>query len=126
MNRQDFIMGTLKPYFDDPTTCATDAGGRCKYLTEDGRKCAFGKYIAPEKYQERMEGNNASETLSQYPDCLIEEAAEQGISPEAWNAIQGVHDTLAGGSTFKTVAEWIDMCEQECGVDLSELKNLIN
>lgn len=37
---KEFILNTLLPYKEDPTTCATNEKGGYEYLTKDGKKCA--------------------------------------------------------------------------------------
>lgn len=37
---------------------AVDEGGRCRYLTEDGRRCAIGALIPFEEYRESFEGHH--------------------------------------------------------------------
>lgn len=93
MDKRQFILDTLLPYFVDPSTCGYTEGS-CLYRTSDGRKCAFGKHIRDDAYTPDMEGETAF-TLHQGGNILTPEATAIGLSSSQWAAIQSVHDTLA-------------------------------
>jgi len=129
--RQEFILETLLPYFQDPSTCAwNESEERCEYLTSDDKKCAFGKHLR--EYDETYEGENADDLLKRDEDILTDEATAQNLSGKQWNTIQAVHDVWAknkhsiGFINTIHVKGKILQCEQLCDVDLSELTKLVN
>lgn len=128
MTRQDFILGTLEPYFIDPSTCSIDKDGNCLYLSYNGNKCAIGKHILPEAYDRDMEETDADAVLRDY-DCLTDEAKEQNLTPTQWRLIQRVHDLWAkhckGLEKWDVVEFAIRTCEDQCNVDLSKLRNYV-
>ena len=41
--KQQILKETLEYYHEDTSRRATNKGGGCEYLTDDGRMCAFGR-----------------------------------------------------------------------------------
>lgn len=122
MNRQQFIIDTLLPYFQDPSTCAYE-NGKCMYMTHAGKKCAVGKHIRPEKYTDKIEQTMLMHILNE--DNLTPEAMEQELTYEQWCAIQAVHDNLATGPNGDVLAAIVE-CESRCAVSLAEIEQLFN
>lgn len=125
--RQEFILKTLQPYFDDPKLCSfNEEFNKCAYLSPNGNKCAFGKHIAI--YRPEYECNNAYTVLRDFEDALTNEAKEQNLNGIQWDSIQAVHDKLVGVTNYKdiwtkyTLLQKIEECENICDVDLSILK----
>jgi hypothetical protein len=124
MNKQEFIINTLKPYFLDKSLCATalneDSGTTvCRYRTADGRKCAVGQHIPDEKYDQKIEGDGISDEIM---DMMTKEAKQTISSQDEWTTIQLIHDGLAQNT--KDLLRRIYDCEVACTVDLTELKEL--
>ena len=90
-----FILDTLLPYKQDPTTCAKNGKGGCSYLTIDGRKCAVGKHLVDGEHQNS--GLYAERLFTFYnpDDILTEEAKQQQIPIDVWEKMQSYHDYIA-------------------------------
>jgi hypothetical protein len=117
---REFILDTLLPYFLDPTTCAVN-GDACEYKTKDGRMCAVGKHIDPDKYSPAMQGD-AGELFADFGmDILTKEAQEQNIPEDIWFVMQGVHDGLAM-KNHDNVVDRIRNLEYATGFSFPELK----
>src|SRR6478752_232003 len=98
---REFILNTLLPYKEDPSTCATNAFGNCMYLDDKGRKCALGKHMKEGPWQ--LEENKNINTLSdEYTlnHMLTDEALDQNISIDIWSTIQSYHDRIADESSW--------------------------
>lgn len=54
--RKEFLEDTWKYYAEDVSRRAIE-GNKCKYKTEDGRKCAIGRHMTYDKYDPSIEGN---------------------------------------------------------------------
>lgn len=68
-------------------------GGRCRYRTDTGRRCAVGLLIPDEMYEPGMETNNAYWLERRFPQV-------QAVFPDEMDAdelrrVQTVHDELA-------------------------------
>lgn len=137
MDKQQFIINTIKPYLLDPSKCAFKVDPfedededmaspiKCLYRTKDGLKCALGQHIRDEAYDIRMEESNASDVLKEFGhDILTEEADEMGFDGPQWDTIQRVHDKIAGAYKKETFNAIVRECETACNVDLGELKEL--
>ncbi len=98
-DKRKFILDTLLPYKEDPTTCAKE-DEMCVYLTDDGKKCAVGKHMKDGPWQ-KLE-NVFEDVLENYDigDVLTDEALEQGLSIEGWSAMQAYHDGIATGARY--------------------------
>lgn len=126
--RQKFIINTLLPYFKDPSKLAVDGRGKCRYKTEDGRKCAIGQHIDGRKYKERMEGNSAFALTRDYPNCFKPSFTYKATgfdlsNPDdrvALNKIQRVHDFYPDDSEYH-----LEDLEEHLEIDLSELKEYL-
>ena len=51
MTKKEIIMNTYNFYKDNLDKFAVDDLGNCRYLTEDGKKCAVGRYMTEGKHQ---------------------------------------------------------------------------
>lgn len=116
---REFILDTLLPYKQDPSTCAID-GLSCLYLTPDGRKCAVGKHLKEGEWQNK--GGHAIDLFNTWGEeaVLTEEALAQNIPLEIWILIQRCHDALA----HKDLVSYNDdvcMLEEATGFKFPEL-----
>ena len=116
-----FILDTLLPYKQDPTTCAKNGKGGCEYLTKDGRKCAVGKHLIDGEHQ--MSSLYVSSLFSRYnpDDILTEEAKQQQIPINVWAKMQEYHDYIARGETFLVINDKVKELEQLTGFEFPEL-----
>ena len=73
--RLEFLDETVAYYSEDVNRRATNVGGSCFYLTEDGRKCAIGRYIPPKKYSSDFEGRSVKGDIF---NCLPKKIKELG------------------------------------------------
>ncbi len=58
MTRKEFLDDMVAFYSEDVNRRAVESGACC-YRTRDGRKCAIGRYILDELYNDSIEGKNA-------------------------------------------------------------------
>ena len=127
MDKRQFILNTLLPYFKDPSKRAIDVEQKqCYYRAPNGNKCAIGQHIPDEKYEKGME-MDAITLFEMYPDCLSKEAESMGFHPELWEAIQSVHDDAfkADGSIGDFALSHIDKLEQLTELEFPELRDFI-
>jgi hypothetical protein len=94
VEKREFILNTLLPYKQDPTTCGYNMGA-CLYLTEDGRKCAVGKHMIDGKHQHYGGGVISLNRRYGLDNILTEEAKAIGLSVEEWEVMQEYHDAIA-------------------------------
>ncbi len=88
--KEDYIMlleETVKFYSEDTTRRSMDSTGDCKYFGPDGKKCAVGRWIDPNKYNSDFEGHTIKSSVM---DALVEE--KRGYSFLFWNRLQILHD----------------------------------
>lgn len=98
MTKQQIILDTLNYYAKDPEgRRATNNLTACYYTTEDGRHCAFGRWMK-DKYREDSTGRNRTiDALLNFldvdnvDDILVKEV--QGHSEDFWINLQRLHDT---------------------------------
>ena len=119
--QKQFILDTLLPYKEDPTTCAID-GVKCLYLTKDGRKCAVGKHMKKGKWQtEFMDVRDVDREFS-LDKVLKKSALKQGFTVEQWHLIQRYHDKCANYSHIDVMNFRVEKLEESFNIDLTELK----
>lgn len=118
---KEFILNTLLPYKEDPTTCATNEKGGCEYLTKDGRKCAVGKHLVDGEHQKS--GLYASLLFYCYnpDDILTEEAKEQQIPIGVWSIMQSYHDGIAENRGRTNMNEIVEILQKLTGFEFPEL-----
>ncbi len=130
MNKQEFIIAQLKPYFLDPSTCGRDANGSCMYLTKDGKMCVFGKNLTPEALENfKYSQSRAEELLINHGDGILKEESRGILTYDEWQQMQQIHDSISMNNRAKYKHEFM-MCSlaklssETC--DLTELKDLGN
>lgn len=120
--KRQFILDTLLPYKQDPKTCAF-IGGKCLYLTKDGRKCAVGKHMKKGEWQKSE--NSISGLLGdiglELKDILTKEAVEQGLTLREWNALQAYHDSIGFGDAYSDINLSVEHLEKVTGLKFPEL-----
>ena len=116
-----FILDTLLPYKQDPTTCAKNGKGGCEYLTKDGRKCAVGKHLIDGEHQ--MSSLYVSSLFSRYnpDDILTEEAKQQQIPRNVWAKMQSYHDGIAKNNSKTNMNGIVRQLEELTGFEFPEL-----
>lgn len=122
--RQQFIIDTLKPYFTGEMNRAqehTEDGYLCTYLNKNGDKCALGQHMLDGEWQKCRGGASTLFSIYKPEEVLTPEAFQQGLSTKQWDSIQNVHDNMFNCHSEKYLA-W---CEDECEVDLTELRELM-
>lgn len=115
-----FILNTLLPYKENPSLCAfIKTDHLCMYLTEDGKKCAVGRYLKEGEHQQCRA--NVVELFKEYPpkDILTEEAFNQYIPTNVWLLMQRYHDKTA---TNHSVNDIVAELENETGFKFDELR----
>ena len=105
LTKAEIIEDTVRFYEEDPSRRATIAW-RCVYLTEDGRRCAVGRYMLP--------GCPAESSQAGFLTLLEDYAESDAMRPEAvghaaefWVALQNYHDFAAW---------WVDVKERKKAV----------
>lgn len=91
--RLEFLEDTVKYYSEDVSRRALTKEGSCKYKTEDGKKCAIGRFIIENKYNPNMDINSnmsAITLISEYEGCLPIEIIKLGGTFLC--SIQTLHD----------------------------------
>lgn len=91
MTELEFLEDTIKYYSEDTSRRATkiiDNHPFCVYRSEDGRKCAIGRWILDEDYSRSLEENNASTLKSRevLPEWLSK------FDGEFLDEVQALHD----------------------------------
>jgi len=73
----DFLEDTVKYYSEDTSRRAV-GNYSCRYRTNDGRKCAIGRFIFDELYNEKIEEYSIDEIFKH--KCIPNELKELGVS----------------------------------------------
>ena len=120
-SQKQFILDTLLPYKEDPTTCAID-GDSCVYLTEDGRKCAVGKHMKKGRWQEVITDVIGINREFGIEKVLKKSALKQGFTIKQWELIQRYHDKCADYSHIEVMNFRVELLEESLNIDLTELK----
>lgn len=94
MDTRQFILDTLLPYKQDPTTCGYYEG-TCSYLTNDGKKCAVGKHLIEGKHQKSQASVWGLEDVYGLKNILTDEAKAMNLDIKVWSAMQSYHDNLS-------------------------------
>lgn len=115
---REFILNTLLPYKEDVSKCAYE-NSFCKYLTNDGRKCAVGKHLIDGDHQ-RFEGS-VGQLVNKYGWYVFtKEAQDQKINLTAWSTMQRYHDSLS--QTHRASNMIVDYLEKLTGFEFPELR----
>lgn len=124
MTANEIIIETLQYYLEDPSRRAVSTpaeAGKCKYLTEDGRRCAVGRCLVS-----NLEGVDLTTLITdvhglnaELQDVLLG-GLEGALKPEyrghsikLWTMLQQMHDDYAlwrqegpsGG--YRALAKWL-------------------
>jgi hypothetical protein len=123
MTKQEFIIKSLKPYFEDTTRCGWNPVlHQCEYKTKDGKKCAVGQYLNTNKFDKN--GGTFHTLASNYIDFndMFIDDAKNMLSKNEWVRLQRIHDYLA-----EDVLDISDITgfEMITGTDLTELKQML-
>ena len=120
-SQKQFILETLLPYKEDPKTCAMGFR-KCKYLTEDGRKCAVGKHMKKGKWQTQIVDVIGIDRIYGLDKVLKKSALKQGFTIEQWHLIQRYHDKCACYSDKVVMNFMVERLEESLNIDLTELR----
>lgn len=117
--QQQFIIDTLLPYKQDPTTRALDSRGLCVYLDNQGNKCALGKHLKQGEWQ--YDEGDVTYLNDEYNlnSILTDEAKEQNLSIKDWANIQVYHDTMVDNKNESNAA--LKRLEEDLNIDLKVL-----
>ena len=124
--KQEFIIKSLKPYFEDRNNCGYDKlTHRCEYKTSDGKKCAVGQYLNTDEYNESGGTfNSIGLKYTDFNDILVDEAKNM-LSLKEWSELQMIHDNLAQNSYDMDNVTYLCNMEKLSEVDLTELKQML-
>lgn len=101
MTEEEIVTETVLFYAEDPKRRAFDeASGKCRYRTEDGRKCAVGRCMHERDTSPLFDcGGNVCDLLSEAGlsftaagMSVILQDKYQGHRPEFWAWLQELHD----------------------------------
>ena len=126
MEKQQFIIDTLKPYFTDVDNCGFE-DGTCKYITLDGRMCAVGVHLDTERedYKEiSSQITTVNCLLAKYGEDILKKESQKILFPKEWKMMQSIHDSIAVNDSSNLYIE-LEILEKSSGANLSELRNLI-
>ena len=122
ISQKQFILDTLLPYKQDPSTCAIDECDVCLYLTEDGRKCAVGKHMKKGKWQTEFNSFKDIDYIFGLKKVLKRSALKQGFTIEQWTYMQQYHDNVGLGRVKVLINDRVEKLEESLNIDLTELK----
>ena len=92
MNKKEFALSQIAPYFKDPSTCGLEE--RCKYITSDGRMCVVGKnMLDPSKVDDNTPIGVLLEEFSE--EEIFKPEAVGILSTREWEKLQYIHDEIA-------------------------------
>lgn len=117
---KQFILDTLLPYKLDPTTCAV-RDQLCQYLTEDGRKCAVGKYMKKGKWQNEQLAFDQLMDKYDINKILYKKALGYDLDFEVWLVMQKYHDSIGSPKGFTTPNSHVRWLQSQLDINLSEL-----
>ena len=124
--KQEFIIKSLKPYFEDINNCGFDTDEViCKYETHDGKKCVVGQYLNTDIF--RNSRSTFSIICSEYHDfndILVDEAKNM-LTVTEWRELQFLHDDLGQNGYNIDNMKYISDIEELAEVDLTELKQML-
>jgi hypothetical protein len=120
-SQKQFILETLLPYKQDPTTCGVFIGS-CRYLTGDGKKCAVGKHMKKGPWQKSRKSVGA--VLEKYLEekVLNKSALNQNFTLSQWYYIQSYHDCFSMQKAPSMLNSIVYKLEQSLNITLTELK----
>lgn len=126
MNKQDFIISNLKPYFLDPSTCGVGEDCTCMYLTHDGKMCVLGKNLTPEALERFKNSESRAERLLEINgEEILKEESRGILSYDEWEQMQKIHDNISrrGQFNYDNTIQCLDRLSSDT-CDLTELKDL--
>ena len=88
-NRKKILEDTMKFYSEDTCRRSVNTNGRCRYLSENGNMCAFGRYLPKTKLKiaHEREGASAGKVMR-----ALGIKTFKGEDSNFWNDVQGFHD----------------------------------
>jgi len=92
MEKKEFILISLLPYFKDRSLCGMNpATDDCMYLTPEGKMCAIGQWLIDPKAMNELDVF----TIIGIDQRTLKPEARGILSFMEWTAMQSVHDTWA-------------------------------
>ncbi len=92
MTKKEFALQAIAPYYKNPDICGYE-NGVCCYLTDDNRRCVFGKYmIDPSNYDQSA---TATDILNAFGEDILIKEARGILTANEWGSLQFIHDSLA-------------------------------
>lgn len=122
MNHSEFLEDTVAFYSADTSRRAVDDNSiSCRYRTNDGRKCAIGRFISDENYDESIEGCEITLLDNEYlPDWM------RKLNKDFLTSMQNFHDgsifwsknglSLDGENKYKRLKNWAKKLDKEHGM----------
>lgn len=101
MTKEEFLLDTLEYYTADTTRRAVSETGFCRLKTIDGRKCALGRFIPDEIYDEAFEKFTVGDLIE--GRILNDEIID--LDKQFLIKVQGLHDLYGNWYTEKGITE---------------------
>lgn len=126
MTKQEFIIKSLKPYFEDRNNCGYDTEALiCKYETFDGKKCVVGQYFNTDIFKNsKVTFNTICSEYQDFNEILVDEAKNMLTSIE-WRELQFLHDDMAQNGYNSDTEQYLSDIEDLSNVNLTELKQML-
>ena len=120
--QKKFILDTLLPYLEDPSTCGFDTDEGCLYLTKCGKMCAVGQHMKKGEWQTSKDCfNGLMLEWDSGEEFLTEEALSMEFSDIVWTSIQDIHDAIAQGNRYHYSLKRL---EEVLEMELNELREI--
>jgi hypothetical protein len=101
LTMRQVLEDSYKYYTEDPNgRRAVAASGGCLYLTEDGKKCAVGRYMIDGPHQ-NIDGVFDNHTFENTESILTTQV--QGFNSAFWTSLQDWHDSGIYWDTYNNV-----------------------
>lgn len=115
MDKQAIFNTVWNHFIAEGNPPSISAEGRCRYRTEDGKKCAIGILIPDELYSEALEGSSAK-GICDFADIRAALDVHDSTDINYLNQIQFAHDGAAADHRAE-FAQYVKVKMQEIGKD---------
>lgn len=131
MNKQQFIISQLEPYFLDTSICGYDNRTESSvYISKDGNTCVIGKnMIKPSRFDNTQYIDEILFSVCHDQDKIFKQESSYKLSSNEWSILQDIHDSLLqvafGANKDISLLPKLTLMECVANVDLSQLKKSI-
>lgn len=107
MTHREFWQDTFEFYDGHPERRAFGEDETCLYLTDDGRKCAIGRFIPDGHAAQRETDVSVASLFDLHPE-LRHLPAFRGLEIDFLALVQGWHDTDCSAGAQRAIEIWLD------------------